>query len=193
MRACGPPAVYVEALRPPHLQGLRRGRSAPRAPRVTLSMEKESPESQAGENPPPPPYGTLLLLGKRSRSARPCPTGAKPHQAREYLSRRQPPKSVTDRGSLLTTHKTSREIPGFSFPPAGSPACGYHPYSSEYGAGTCPIFRRHGLFYFPRFSLLTSSHLMGVARWPSWCVDAVPCQKHIGAGYCARTNGVQYP
>ena len=34
---------------------------------------------------------------------------------------------------------------------------------------------------------------MGVARWLSWCVDAVPCQKHIGAGYCARTNGVQYP
>ena len=33
---------------------------------------------------------------------------------------------------------------------------------------------------------------MGVAWWPSWCVDAVPCQKHIGAGYCARTNGVQY-
>ena len=99
VRACGPPAVYVEALRPPRLPGLRRGRSAPRAPRVTLSMEKESPESQAGENPPPPPYGTLLLLGKRSRSARPCPTGARPHQAQECLARKQPPKIVPYRGS----------------------------------------------------------------------------------------------
>ena len=128
-----------------------RGRSAPRAPRVTLSMEKESPESQAGESPPPPPYVFLLLLGKRSRSARPCPTGAKPHQARECLSRRQPPKVVPCRGSLLTTHKTSRGIPGFSIPPAGSLACGYHQYSSEYGAGTCPAKGRQGVRLLPPF------------------------------------------
>ena len=69
----------------------------------------------------------------------------------------------------------------------GSLACGYHQFSSEYNADTCPAKER------PLFSLLISFHLMGVARWPSWCVDAVPCQKHIGAGYCARTNGVQYP
>ena len=124
-----------------------RGRSAPRAPRVTLSMEKESPESQAGENPPPPPYVPLLLLGKRSRSARPCPTGTRPHQALECPSRRQPPKSVTDRGSLLTTHKTSRGIPGFSIPPAGSPASRYHQYSSKYSAGTCPVWVGYVVFF----------------------------------------------
>ena len=48
-------------------------------------------------------------------------------------------------------------------------------------------------FRFSHFTLLSSSHMMGVDRWLSWCVDAVPCQKHIGAGYCARTNGVQVP
>ena len=128
-----------------------RGRSAPRTPRVTLSMEKESPESQAGESPPPPPYVSLLLLGKRSRSARPCPTGAKPHQARECLSRRQPPKSVTCRGSLLTTHKTSRGIPGFSIPSAGSLASRYHQYSSEYSAGTCPVWVGDVAFLFFQF------------------------------------------
>ena len=116
-----------------------RGRSAPRAPRVTLSMEKEFPESQPRGHPPwLSPWVTPLLLGERSRSARPCPTGARPHQARDYLSRRQPPKVDRCRGSSLTTHKRSRGIPGFSFPPAGSLACGYHQYSSEYNAGTCP-------------------------------------------------------
>ena len=131
-----------------------RGRSAPRAPRVTLSMEKESPESQPRGHPPwQSPWGTLLLLGKRSRSARPCPTGAKPYQARGCPSRRQPPKSVTDRGSLLTTHKRSRGIPGFSLPSAGSPACRYHQYSSKYSAGTCPILTGDVAFFvFPRVS-----------------------------------------
>ena len=131
-----------------------RGRSAPRAPRVTLSMEKESPESQPRGHPPwQSPWVTLLLLGKRSRSARPCPTGARPHQARNCLSRRQPPKDVLYRGPSLTTHKTSREIPGFSFPPAGSPACGYHQYSSEYSAGTCPrVAETQPFFVFPRGS-----------------------------------------
>ena len=76
-----------------------RGRSAPRTPRVTLSMEKESPESQPRGHPPwQSPWVTLLLLGKRSRSARPCPTGTTPHQARNCPSRRQPPKSDSCRG-----------------------------------------------------------------------------------------------
>ena len=44
-----------------------------------------------GGTPWQSPWGTLLLLGKRSRSARPCPTGARPHQARECPSRKQPP------------------------------------------------------------------------------------------------------
>ena len=189
------PCRNVEALRPPRLPGLRRGRSAPRAPRVTLSMEKESPESQPRGHPPwQSPWGTPLLLGKRSRSARPCPTGATPHQARNCLSRRRPPKDVPLRGSSLTTHKTSREIPGFSIPPAGSLASRYHPYSSEYGAGTCPRVAETQPFFVFSISLCYQVPArMGVARWPSWCVDAVPCQKHIGAGYCARTNGVQFP
>ena len=141
MRACGTPAEFVWR------------RPALHTSRVTLSMEKESPESQAGESPPPPPYVSLLLLGKRSRSARPCPTGTKPHQARNCPSRRQPPKIVTDRGPSLTTHKTSRGIPGFSIPPAGSLASRYHPYSSEYGAGTCPrVAETQPFFVFPRAS-----------------------------------------
>ena len=131
-----------------------RGRSAPRAPRVTLSMEKESPESQPRGHPPwQSPWGTQVRLEKRSRSARPCPTGTKPHQARECPSRRQPPKIVTDRGPSLTTHKRSRGIPGFSIPPAGSLASRYHPYSSEYGAGTCPrVAETQPFFVFPRVS-----------------------------------------
>ena len=97
------------------------------------------------------PLGSPLLLGKRSRSARPCPTGAKPHQARNCLSRKRPPKDVPLRGPSLTTHKTSREIPGFSFPPTGSPACRYHQYSSKYSAGTCPTKGRQGVCLLPPF------------------------------------------
>ena len=97
-----------------------------------------------GHPPWQSPWGTQVRLGKRSRSARPCPTGATPHQARDYLSRRQPPKVDRCRGSSLTTHKASRGIPGFFFPPAGSLACGYHQYSSEYNAGTCPNKRAVG-------------------------------------------------
>ena len=46
----------------------KRGRSAPRTPRGTLSMEKEFPESQAGEIPRRPlptgvPPGTLNIVG----------------------------------------------------------------------------------------------------------------------------------
>ena len=33
----------------------------------------------------------------------------------------------------------------------GSPACGYHPYSSEYGAGTCPTKGRQGVCLLPPF------------------------------------------
>ena len=147
-----------------------------------------------GGTPWQSPWGTPLLLGKRSRSARPCPTGTKPHQARKYLSRRQPPKVDRCRGSSLTTHKRSRGIPGFSFPPAGSPACRYHQYSSKYNAGTCPVWAGDVVFFvFPVSPCYQVPTQMGVARCPSWCVDAVPCQKHIGAGYCARTNGVQVP
>ena len=123
-----------------------RGRFAPRTPRPYLSTAKDRGESSPRGHPPwQSPWGTLLLLGKRSRSARPCPTRARPHQARNCPSRRRPPKDVLYRGSSLTTHKTSRGIPGFSFPPAGSPACGYHPYSSKYGADTCPTFPRPNL------------------------------------------------
>ena len=46
----------------------KRGRSAPRTPRGTLSVEKEFPESQAGESPRRPlptgvPPGTLNIVG----------------------------------------------------------------------------------------------------------------------------------
>ena len=127
----------------------RRGRFAPRPPRPYLSTAKDRGESSPRGHPPwQSPWGTPLLLGKRSRSARPCPTGARPHQAQRYPSRRQPPKVVPCRGSLLTTHKTSRGIPGFSIPPAGSLASRYHQYSSKYGAGTCPILVGTCLFSF---------------------------------------------
>ena len=33
----------------------------------------------------------------------------------------------------------------------GSPACWYHPYSSEYGAGTCPVKGRQGVCLLPPF------------------------------------------
>ena len=78
----------------------RWGRFAPRTPRPYLSTAKDRGESSPRGHPPwQSPWGTPLLLGKRSRSARPCPTGTKPHQARECLSRRQPPKIVPCRGS----------------------------------------------------------------------------------------------
>ena len=64
MRAFGPPAVYVGDSPTPPL----RGRSAPRTPSGTLSVEKEFPESQAGEIPRRPlptgvPPGTLNIVG----------------------------------------------------------------------------------------------------------------------------------
>ena len=78
----------------------RRGRFAPRTPRPYLSTAKDRGESSPRGHPPwQSPWGTPLLLGKRSRSARPCPTGARPHQALECPSRRQPPEIDHCRGS----------------------------------------------------------------------------------------------
>ena len=77
---------------------------------------------------------------------------------------------------------------------SSSPASSYHPYSSEYNAGTCPVWAVDVVFFvFPVSPCYQVPTQMGVARCPSWCVDAVSCQKNIGAGYCARTNGVQVP
>ena len=116
-------------LRRPHCRAAlraasrKRGRSAPRTPRGTLSVEKEFPESQAGEIPRRPlptgvPPGTLNIVGmemqrspKDVRLRRTPMFGSRRTDVLEFLSGHGGQKSLHCRDAEKKTAVTKAPFP----------------------------------------------------------------------------------